>query len=358
VSRRVALLCGRRSGHLDSIAEYSRRFAEATTAAGHPSTVFELDASATWRAGGGAPLDVSRFDALLLQYNAFSFGRRGWAPWLPQWWARADPTRPTQILVVHEAYVPGWRPRELALGVPQRMQMRSMVPGTDAVMTTCGERLAFMRGWDAAIPIDLVPVGSNLTPSGTCAPRRHGVPLLVSFGGGHPSRRFDLIAAAVNAAAARFGRAQVAHLGADARELEGLTEDVDVIRASGADDATLSGWLAAGDLALLPYSNGAATNRTTLAAVLEHRLPILTTAGPLTDSLLRAPALRMVPRSSDGAYAAEAVRLLAAPRELEEMRRSSVALHAEHFAWDAVARKATAVIERAIYRRQAAMASE
>jgi len=148
--------------------------------------------------------------------------------------------------------------------------------------------------------------------------------VLVSFGLIHPRRRIEDILDALAELVRRPLPARLWILGGEAeydpetakeygRSLRqrvaalGLGRVVDWL--DHADPETVSATLAAADVAVLLYPDGASGRNTTLQAALEHGLPVVTTAGVATPAEMRQnPRLVFLPAGShDGSELAAAV---------------------------------------------------
>jgi glycosyltransferase involved in cell wall biosynthesis len=148
--------------------------------------------------------------------------------------------------------------------------------------------------------------------------------VLVSFGTDHPSRQPARIAALANAASAAGLDVLVVNLGAGAPALPGLGDDVPIVTPGPLARDELAAHMAAGDLYLAPFVDGVSSRRTTMAAALQHALPVLGTRGVSTDAFLagREPALTLVEVDDADGFVAAGLRLLG-NRELRERGRTA-----------------------------------
>jgi glycosyltransferase involved in cell wall biosynthesis len=165
--------------------------------------------------------------------------------------------------------------------------------------------------------------------------------LLDAFGGiqgNVPRVRLLLLGGEVGAsdptdrAAARNVQARIAALGES------------VIRTGWLPPRELSAYLLAGDVALLPYTDGASARRGSLLACAAHTLPIVTTH-PCGAEV--APYVEVV--QQDAAALAEAV--IGVGREPSRLRAASAAL-AERVSWPRIAAQHIAIYERLLYSRR------
>lgn len=336
---RPGLVVYRASGRVDAIDQYSRRLVAA---------IRSLGGEVAYVAGG---LTEARHRApgaawVLLQYNPFSYGRWGVAPGLVRDALVLRRRLEVRLsLMVHEAWMPLTGVKSSLMGCYQRVQLRALLPLADAVLTSHPE-LARQLGRGAVH----VPVGSNVTPlalSRREARERIGVGadelVLVLFGRGHPSRALDYAEGAISAVALEH-RVTVLNLGQGAPAVA-VPEGVR-LRSPGDQTAEeLSLGLRAGDLALLPLSDGVSTRRTTMMAALAHALPVLGLDGPNTDPVLRRQ-LELTPVGDRDAYAASAAALAADPARRAALGEAGRRLYCEQFDWPVLARQVTAALVR------------
>lgn len=111
-----------------------------------------------------------------------------------------------------------------------------------------------------------------------------------------------------------------------------------VIQPGYGDNETLSAYLLAADVALLPYADGASARRASLLACAEHGLPIVTTSGPGLDNRgahLAGSVLACPP--GDAAGLAEAVHRVADDAALRRGLAARSAALAGRVSWAAIA---------------------
>jgi glycosyltransferase involved in cell wall biosynthesis len=110
----------------------------------------------------------------------------------------------------------------------------------------------------------------------------------------------------------------------------------------------LSLHLLAGDVALLPFTDGVSTRRTAMMAALAHGLPVLGLRGVSTDSsLLEHPeALTLTPVRDTAAYARAAVELTSDADRLRAAGEAARRLYSDQFDWPLVAQRVKAALGR------------
>lgn len=316
---RLLTLCQKSWGKPDGIRDYTLRLVAAL------NYTNRIDADLLWRDDDGSWCTgremgrcghpdrdsyslgslLSKSDALLVQYNPFLYGRWGFAPWLPfvLWRMRCSRVRPRIALMVHEPFVPmiNWRWR--IMGVWQRLQLFVLRLSADIVFVSIEAWAQHLGNSNGEGPIYHLPVGSSL-PDGRRFRKQqrellgadeHTV-VLATFGQNHPARLQRCVVESANALKEAGRRVILLNLGANAPPLTGLDDAVRAYSPGNLPADELARWLAAADVYLAPFVDGASTRRTTLMAAMQHGLPIVATDGPLTDSVLReAGALRLVP---------------------------------------------------------------
>jgi glycosyltransferase involved in cell wall biosynthesis len=157
----------------------------------------------------------------------------------------------------------------------------------------------------------------------------HGVaePLLAALPellGGHPERRLLLIGRNSREFAARVA----------AQEPSFFSR---VLPSGKVDRQTAADLLAASDLAIYPFVDGASGRRTSLMAALALGVPVLTTEGALSEPLWReSGAVSLTPAGYPSAFAARADEILGDPAAREALGRAGKAFYEQHFALERV----------------------
>ena len=329
------LVVYRAGGEIDAIDQYSRRLVTALREAGE-CVDYAPDGLSYSHVRASAPTWI------LLQYNPFSYGRRGFAPGLVRDALRLWGEKPPQFAVlVHEAYV-GMRDwRSTLMSAYQRAQLTAIIRLADTVIVTT-ERLAIEVGSDAVH----IPVASNIVPvavSRQAARQSLGIRgefVVGLFGTAHPSRDHSYSEAAIRGLAEqhRASRIIILNLGAGAPAPE--VPAAVAVRTPGAlDPRDLSLHLRAVDLLLLPLKDGLTTRRTTMMAGLAHGLPVLGLQSAVTDRILieHPEALWLVTAGDHQAFAAAAINLAADVNRLRTMGEAARLLYERAFDWPVAA---------------------
>jgi glycosyltransferase involved in cell wall biosynthesis len=135
----------------------------------------------------------------------------------------------------------------------------------------------------------------------------------------------------------------------------GLSERISWSGEFAFDSDAGSLYLRAGDIAVLPFAEGAALNNSSLAAVAAHDLPVITTSSDHPErDLVDGENMLIIPPSNTGLLA-EAMIRLAGDRDLQARLRNGVRrLAAKHFTWAGSVASTVVVIEDALGARTAA----
>lgn len=332
---RIAIVYAEESAGIDAIRDASFRLAEALGGAGQDAEVML----------GGRPRarSLRGFDLVLVQYNPFSWGRWGFAPWLPAFVVALRLRRgPRVALVVHEPYVPIRNWRTALMGAWQRAQLAVLLAAADVVFVS-------IEAWTRLLGRSAVhlPSGSNLPDrreTRDAERARLGISpkdfVVATLGTDHPSHLAEPVVAALRGLAERDGRLLLLRLGAGPRVPDGLPAGIEAVVPGPLPAEELAARLSAADLFLAPFVDGVSTRRTSLMAALQHGLPVVGTDGPLTDGeLRRSGALRLVSVEEPERFAAESVRLTGRPDERAELGRAARELYEQRYDWPVAARR-------------------
>ena len=310
---------------------------------------FELlhDAIGSWQ----QPTHAAQW--LLLQYNPFGFGKRGWCPWVPQTLRRIRSQHPhlRVATMFHETMVPAWPWKFAVMHLWQSRLFRQVCRLSDlAFVSTTRWRPQVSRA-HPRLPCHHLPVGSNIPLDETphaAARKKLDLPekalVLGIFGSAHISRQLDWIAAAARDVGKTGRQVIVAHVGPDTAKIAQAMPNLQV-RSFGELPANQVGMhLRAMDVLIAPFSDGVSTRRGSVMAGLQHGLPVITTAKPWSDRILIDAdhegllALSCDDAASFAAMTAERMPGLLSAKDISQ--RASQFYH-NQFAWDTIAEKLT-----------------
>lgn len=248
------------------------------------------------------------------------------------------------VFIVHEYQVdPAASLKRAAARVLFRRMARAFAARADALVTTHGfvAGLARADGLDRLCEIATIPAGSNLPEPEPHRPAA-SADRIVMFG--QPSgMRPSMVGAAARLAERRGARlVWVCRRAGEATAW--ITEHglprTSIDLAAGLDAAAVSRELARAAVGFAPILDGVSTRRTTVAAMLQHGLPVAGSDGRATDPVLRdSGAFALVPASdasaADAAAAIDA--LLADGARRARMAGLARALFDAHLSWPRIA---------------------
>jgi glycosyltransferase involved in cell wall biosynthesis len=358
-SPRVAMVCATQSS-IDAILDYAHGLGEAL------ATLHGIDVDSVVRRDGGWSIRglgtkpgrdraarsmddaLEQVDALILHYNPFSWGRRGFAPQLLQSLARVRRRRPALVIgiLAHERYVDMRGLRGTLMGGWQRFQYLAVLRFADVAWSSTERWTELLRRQTAA-RVAQMPICSTLPDrraARTVARERLGVRdatlVAATFGTNHPSRLIGYVELAVGAISRAGCPVTLLNLGADPPPL--AVPGVQVVTPGRLDAAVVAEHLAAADLYLAPFIDGVSGRRTSLMAALQHGLPVVGTRGEMTDSAMRnaGSALLLTPSHDGAAFAAAARDLAADPSQRAQRATAARRLYESRFDWPVACRLA------------------
>jgi len=354
---RVALLCRDSRGRVDAIGDATACLAATLRHEGFVADVVLRDADGTWHTGDrrwvGLLAASGDYEALVLQYNPFLYGRRGFAPWLVRDFLRlrARRRRPVLVLYVHEPAMPLIGLRKTLMGLWQRLQLRALRFAADRIFVTTEAWTAELASMHPRRRVSHLPVGSTL-PDMRSARAEARASLAVdpdelvvaTLSSGHESHLLEYVAAAVDRIAKRTPALLLLALGAGASEPP--VNGVRVMRPGELPPGELAALVAASDLFLVPLVDGASTRRTSMMTALQHGVAVIATDGPLTDSILRGGAVAFAPVGDIGAFADTAAGLAADSARRIRLAAAGRELYRRSFDWPALARSMAPALSR------------
>jgi glycosyltransferase involved in cell wall biosynthesis len=297
---------------------------------------------------------TSRFDWLIVQYNPFSFGHRGFAPWLvPGLAATGIPI----ALMFHETFaVPMWPWQHVLMRLWQYPQFIFLVRTGRCHFVSTERWLAQVRQW-ARSPSFLLPVGSNLPLCQLTkheARKRLGIEpdalVLGVFGFAHMSKRTEWIGAAARLIYNRFPKTLVLTVGQIGSWVRSASGDAPVHDHGSLPASEVSLRLRAMDLFLAPLTDGISARRGSIVAAFQHGLPICSTVRQHSDHFLRdfvSPAFSLTPSNNQTLFTEAALELSQKVLQQPDLGHDLVEFHDRHFAWPVIARRMLAGLSSA-----------
>jgi glycosyltransferase involved in cell wall biosynthesis len=351
-STKVAVIAACSSSVADGIRDYSERLvANLEERPGIDVQLFQRDhrafATRVEPAAARGFSDCSSADAVVLQYNPFWYGRRGFAPGLPIGVLRLRRSAPgaTIALMVHETYVDPKNWKWALMRAWQRTQLRALQRLADIQLCSIEEWTTMLRRSAPRVPAHHLPVPSNL-PDRRCARAASRARLeigddcivLATFGMRHPGRLTDRMLDAARAVRAAGRRVAILNLGTGEATRATLPDGVTLISTGFLEAPHAAEALAAADIFMAAFADGVSTRRGTLMAALQHEIAVVGTVGHLTDSILREArqALRLTPVDRPDLFVSAVAELAADPARRCALARAGRAMYEERFDWPIV----------------------
>lgn len=361
---RTGLLCAAYPPSVDGIGDYTHLLAQnlalrsevevytgfqnSYTPAGGVSVrgIFDSSRPATIRNLGGVLGERPPLDRLVVQYNPFGFGPRGFNPWLPITLARLRKKLSLSVMF-HETYVPCGTAAQCGMRLWQVPQFFFMSRIADSTYASCGRWLPAIRRATGRDAVHL-PVGSNVALSGLSREEARGrlglgskTLVLGVFGSAHPSRLLDWIAQASSRLQSRVPEVLVLYIGADGERLRAAVGggvrllDCGLLPADSVGDH-----LMAADVLLAPFVDGLSTRRGSVAAAFQHGIPVLSTSSVWTDEMLLGQEERLIflspVEAGPAAYCDLAERVSAQCPAPDSQRTLLRGYYEQHFGWETV----------------------
>lgn len=387
---KLGLLCGGFPPRIDGIGDYtwhlSRELARqkcpvqvlTSEPPAHANDVLTRSFDATASAIGHAGITVTRcfdpdrpatlrpladyvspdLDWLVVQYNPFGFGPRGYNPWLIQ--ALTAIRRHTRIRIAvmfHETYVPAWPWKFTVMRLWQWPQFVALTRLAHAIFVSSERWIGQIHACTPRAVCIHLPVGSNLPRcphSSAEARQRLGIgpetKVLGAFGSGHVSKLSRLVSVAAEAVGSRYPDTILLSVGKGGQALRAECAGVANFRDEGPlppEEAALR--IRAMDVMLAPFADGLATRRGSAIAALQHGVSVCSTVTRWTDRLLVDPpwaGIRLCAPDQPDVYARNALDLVAQPPSDEEIRQR----HDAVFGWPNIAGRLLAFLEPEVKR--------
>lgn len=327
-------------------------------------TAFDRDDERSLR-GLAEKIAASPPDAVILQYNPFSYERLGRCksvPWLLKELKRACPGL-TVALMAHECFTgffpemgekirrygkEPWLWKAMIMGCWQRPLFQNSARNADTISFSTEPWIERFRPWFPGKTLNHWPIGSGVTES-PISRQEARARLDISpetlaigyFGTSHISRMVEEIKVALRNVRASGLDARLLYIGPNGADVcSGL--DHEAICADGPlPDDEVSRRLQAVDVYLSPFLDGASTRRTSMITGLQHRLPTISTRGINTDSLLLQSDGKafMLPEPSVEGLTEALLRLSQDSEERYRLAEAGRAFFDQHFAWPVLATK-------------------
>ena len=292
-------------------------------------------------------------DWIILQYNPFSYGKRGMNLELPR---VMDAVRKRFVgtrfaLMVHEPFMPFESWKSSIMTTWQRWQLWSL--GNSADVTFYSWRNRFQR-WFPGKPAVHLPVGSNIPFSGVSREqaREHlGIPkstlVLGFFGQAHHTRMFNSMYEASLSLQKAGNMVQILCIGSGGDQVRSSFGDLPTIITGRLDAPDVSKHLSAIDIYLSVFKDGISTRRGSMMDGIQHALPTVGTIGPYTDTLLQREnnnAYLLSPVGDQQAFNDAVLQVGAEPGLRAALSTNAAALYEREFTWARITNRLTAAL--------------
>ena len=286
---------------------------------------------------------------LILQYNAFSYGRWGFNPWvpsLPEHIRQASPSTRVAVMV-HEPFVPaeGWR--FMIMTTWQRWQLWRLGQSADVLFFSTEPWSEHFRSWFQHTPVHHLPVGSNIPRvAGNPEDSRHNLGferddyIIGLFGSGHFSRLLHFVRAAVQRIRLEIPSARILYIGPAGEKVCRELSDLPVTDTGPLPAEEVSRCFQAMDLYLAPFHKGVSSRRGSFLVGLQHGLPIISTHGIHTGSELHSEngkSFVLAPDDNPRQYALTALAVAENPARAQDLATRGRKLYDSTYDWPNIA---------------------
>lgn len=295
--------------------------------------------------GLAQPIVERQADWIVLQYNPFGYGRRGFNLHLPRLLSRLRRQNPALrlALMAHETFVPNHGSLAfVVMSLWQRPQFRQLGRAADVIFFSIDPWIDELKHWFPGKPLIHLPVPSNMPHvpiEQQEARQRLGIdqdaPVIGLFGAVHISRMLPLVQQTVEAARSWNNKVRVVYIGPDRATIEPIVGDAGIFTDGPADGEEVSRRFAAMDVTLSTFVDGVSTRRGSSMTSLQHGIAVAGTLGHHTDTILRenadkGPLLADVHKPDT--YIENVLRLLKDPTLRDNVARNGKLLYDRYFA--------------------------
>lgn len=273
---------------------------------------------------------ATNLDVMLVQFEQFSYGRRGYNPDMSRIFSRISSHLPhvTKLIYFHETYAAPSSLKHTVMHTYQRDQARRLARTADGVIHSCQmglSRLGRFNNNSTLVPVHPnIPVATSnadLTES-----RDESTELRVLVFGSLERRRATLIRDAFTQIRNNCDRAVLWYVGKDTDAARRISDHPDVLKTWHAPPpASVSQIMQQASLALSPFPDGVSGRRGSFSALMKHGIPTITNVGKYTDEYLRtAAAVGAFCLTTELDFPAEAAILSRSPQRRSHMHRTAL----------------------------------
>ena len=291
----------------------------------------------------------NRVDQLLLQYDPFAYGSNyGINPFII-WGMRRIRTILPSIkigLIVHETFIPRKDFKRHLLSNYLVWQLRKVIDVTDVVFTPVESWAKIIQNWFPDKTVIHLPVGSNLPifPTDSVSEKqRFSISpdqiVLGMFGRIRRVPNIELVRVSIEKLQKEKFNPLLFYVGLEAMYASEAFAGLPYLAHGPLSGEEISRRFHAMDIFLCPVEEGISCRRGTLAAAVQHGLPVVATWGEITDNLLRqldGDAFLLAENTSPSLFA-DQVFQLASNFQLRQKIKKGAETYAAQIAWPALA---------------------
>ena len=288
---------------------------------------------------------------LLVQWVPHGYGRRSMNIGFCRWLAKRVRHRGDLLqLMVHEPFLEFRGIRQSAAAGVHRWMVWTLLHAAERVWLSIPAWASKLRMYaPAKLRMDWLPIPSSIpriaTPESTRAVREKlgNPPLLLGHLGTYSPVIREMLEPTIVELLRSNTELSFVMLGSGGREVRSalLARAPDLssrLLATGyLPSGELSPHLAACDLLIQPYPDGASSRRSSLMAGISHGVPVVTTSGHLSESLWsESGAVAIAPAGDQSAFVNAAQRLIKSPEERARLGAAGSRLYQQKFDWPLV----------------------
>ena len=290
-------------------------------------------------------------DWIVLQYNPFSYGKRGLNLSLPHVVHSTKKLLPSTklALMVHEPFVPVDTFKNLVMTTWQRWQLWQLGQAADLLYFSIEPWATKFSKWFKNKRVQHLPVGSNmpLVPSDRVKTREHlsikpNEFVMGIFGTLHPSRLMHFINRAVEVLQQKSIESTILYIGPHGEKARQALEGVRIIDAGKLSPEEVSHHFQAMDLYVAPFRKGVSARRGSFLVGIQHGIATVSTHGIHTDTFIKRAHEAAFLLASDQdmeAFANQVERLAQDEEERQKVAAEGQKFFNAHFSWSRIAER-------------------
>jgi glycosyltransferase involved in cell wall biosynthesis len=295
-------------------------------------------------------LAVCGLDWLILEYNPFAWGRRGFCPSIPKTLRRIRllARRPRIAVMFHETFTREPEIKSMFMRVWQRLFCESTANLSDRNFVSIeayAEDLSLRKGV-LARPL---PAGSNLPCpeiGKSEAKRRLGFSpgdlVLGTFGTPHRSRSWEWMEEAVTEVRRFQPNVRFLFVGSGGDEIRGDDNASFLVTTGVVSPEEAARAIRSIDIFLAPFADGYSMRRGSVAAALQQGIPVVSTDGYRTDQVIRNNAgkcFELVRTGDKPGFIEKCIRLAREGSERDRLAVQAQVFFEQNLSWEVIAER-------------------